>query len=164
MQIKFCFRWHVTWPWQWDFDNDRNRDLGREIFKKMMNLTISSGYHKSGTRTQWGLDQDFLKDHVYPLIKARSIIHDSFMCAQFNDSRPFPTRPNGNCLGSAGECETNKQFFECPISRRPAEHKNRTLCWNKIFWWLSERLYQILNFLQLVTNFYKRTYFLEIEY
>ena len=114
--------------------NERDRHLGKEIFKKMMDSTIARKYHARGTETKKGLDQAFLSDHVYPLIKSRSIIHDSYLCMNYKDSVPFPTERIGRCFIGASyvldrqkDCE-NTTFFECAVSCRPAEHKNWKFC------------------------------------
>ncbi len=115
----------------WGFYNGRDRALGRQIFKKMTNKTIASRYHKSGAATKRGPDQFFLTDHVYPLIKTRSIVHDSYTCSSYKYSEAFPTQRIGSCfIGASGDqlhCE-KKQFYECPLRCRPAEHKNWTYC------------------------------------
>ena len=52
-----------------------------------------------------GVDQDFLKHHVYGLIKNNSLIHDSFTCAIF-DGTAFPSKRVGNCfIGSTDGCD-----------------------------------------------------------
>ncbi len=114
----------------WGFYNERDRQLGKEIFKQMMNK--ASNYHKSGTKTLRGPDQFFLTDHVYPLVKSRSIIHDSYTCKQFKDSQPFPTKRVGGCYVAIQEwdglCIKNNKFPDCPVDCRPGEQKNWTLC------------------------------------
>ena len=64
----------------WGFYNERERQLGQEIFRTLMNESIARKHHESGTEMIKGLDQFFLHDHVYPLIKTRSVIHDSYLC------------------------------------------------------------------------------------
>lgn len=35
----------------------------------------------------WQVDQNFLRDEVYPIVKHRSLVHDEFF-----EKRPFPTK------------------------------------------------------------------------
>ncbi len=116
----------------WGFYNERDRQLGKEIFKKIINEAIANKYHKAGTKTKKGPDQFFLTDHVYPLIKSQSIIHDSYLCQHYRDSKPFPTQRIGNCfIGSPQKNQANcelKKFIECPIDCRPIEHRNWNFC------------------------------------
>jgi hypothetical protein len=119
----------------WGFYNQRNRGLGKKIFNKMMNPTVASKYHQSGTRTKRGPDQHFLTDHVYPLIKSRSVIHDSYLCARYKDSKPFPTERVGYCYIAVhhfyeGSCLTNKSNLgpECPMKCQSAEHRDWKYC------------------------------------
>ena len=114
----------------WGFYNERDRELGKEIFKKMMNK--ASKYHKSGTKTVRGPDQFFLSDHVYPFIKSKSIIHDSYLCKNYENSQPFPTERVGGCYVAIqqwdGICAQKNRLPICPEICRPAEHKNWTFC------------------------------------
>ncbi len=117
----------------WGFYNERNRDLAKEIFRKMIDTKIAGNYHKNGTQTKRGPDQFFLNDHVYPLIKSESIIHDSYCCVQYGDSKPFPTERVGSCYVATmemnGYCATNKTLLpECPMACRLNEHKDWTHC------------------------------------
>lgn len=44
---------------------------------------------------QYGADQNFLKRHVWPRLKANTIQHVSFGCARFKGSRPIPVKRKG---------------------------------------------------------------------
>ena len=61
----------------WGFYNEWARQSGKLIFRTLIKDSISSKNHESGTETKRGPDHFFLHDHVYPLIKSRSTIHDS---------------------------------------------------------------------------------------
>ena len=99
----------------WGFYNDRDRISGKEIFKKMIDKTIASQYHKSGAETKRGPDQFFLSDHVYPIVKSRSIIHDSYYCMHYANSTSFPTERVGSCYVGIIEwdssCAKNKTLL-----------------------------------------------------
>ena len=112
----------------WRFYNEPNRDLAKKNFKK-----IAGKYLKNGIKTKRGPDQFFLNDHVYPLIKSQSIIHDSYCCVHYGDSKPFPTERVGSCfIGSVDtkeSCAENKRLLpEGPMVCRPTEHKDWTRC------------------------------------
>lgn len=120
----------------WGFFNERSRELATELFRKMIDVNIASKYHKNGTIFRKGGDQSFLTDHIYPFIKDRSIIHDSYKCEVYKDGEPFPTERAGFCYVAIHHfyeeaCMTNKSNMhdkECPFACRPAEHKNWKYC------------------------------------
>ena len=114
----------------WGFHNKRDRNLGKEIFKKIIDPSIAKKYHTSGTKTKTGPDQFFLADHVYPLIKSRSIIHDSYTCKNYENSKPFPTKRVADCfIGDSDMAGCgNKTFHECPVACRPDNHQDWIFC------------------------------------
>jgi len=117
----------------WGFYNERDRNLGKQIFKNLTDQLIASKYHESGTETKDGPDQFFLHDYVYPIIRSRSTIHDSYLCKQYNDSEPFPTERVGFCYVAVHhnfieKCATNDTLNECPMLCRPVENKNWKYC------------------------------------
>lgn len=63
-----------------------------------------------------------------PLIKDKSIIHDSHFCKNLG-GEPYPTQRKGNCfIAFIGACNTSASFFDCPIECRPKDHLNWTKC------------------------------------
>jgi len=89
----------------WGFYNQRDRNLGTRIFKIIIDPNIAKIYI-NGKVTEKGPDQRFLTKYVYPLIRSGSIIHDSFLCNQYKDSKPFPSKRIGSCfVGATGEEE-----------------------------------------------------------
>ena len=117
----------------WGFYNERNRILAKEIFRKIIDTKIAGKYHKNGTETKRGPDQFFLNDHVYPILKSQSIIHDSYCCVHYEGSKPFPSERVGSCfIGSVNtkeSCAENKKLLpECPMVCRPTEHKDWARC------------------------------------
>jgi len=114
----------------WGFYNQRDRNLGKGIFKKIIDPNISKKFI-NGKVTEKGPDQHFLTTYVYPLIRSRSVIHDSFLCNNYKDSKPFPTKRIGSCfIGAAGNYEkcSQEKFHECPINCRPEAHKDWVTC------------------------------------
>ena len=111
----------------WGFYNSRDRNLANKIFDLIKNPKIANVYNKNLTSPK-GRDQHFLKDYVYPLVKNKSIVHDSFLCVRFGGD-PFPTKRVGDCfLGSARVCNPNSTFHQCPIKCRPKDHQEWTSC------------------------------------
>lgn len=114
----------------WGFYNSRNRDLANILFKSILNSNISSKYNLNYTSPK-GYDQYFLSTYVYPEISRNSIIHDSYFCLTINDSKPFPTKRNGDCFVGTLEhsCnDKNPKFEPCPIQCRPKNHLDWTFC------------------------------------
>ena len=97
----------------WGFYNAKNRELSNKIFNLILNQQIALNYNLESRK---GLDQYFLADKVYPLIKQEAVIHDSFLCLSYGDSQPFPTKRIGNCfIGAPGGCNQTGIFYSCPI-------------------------------------------------
>jgi hypothetical protein len=64
----------------------------------------------------WQVDQNFLKEHIYPLVKENSIVHDPFF-----ENKPFPSkRPPGMFVGQA--YNANDSLFEPDHSSILQEH------------------------------------------
>lgn len=113
----------------WGFYNSRNRRMADDIFAKLKNHQIMNKYKKKDAK---GHDQFFLTDEVYPMIKAHSIIHDSFCCKIYKDSKPFPNQRIGDCfiamiVGINHDCR-NRTFHKCPLECRPSDHQDWTTC------------------------------------
>jgi hypothetical protein len=95
--------------------NELNLNLARKIFELMLNKQLALKYNFESRK---GLDQFFLADHVYPLIKQDAVIHDSYLCLNYRDSQPFPTKRIGNCfVGAVGGCNETGILFICPIGK-----------------------------------------------
>lgn len=113
----------------WGFYNSRNRGLADNIFSKLKNPQIMNKYKNKNEK---GYDQFFLADHVYHMIKAHSVIHDSFCCNEYKDSQPFPIQRIGNCFVGMRtnvnyDCR-NKTFYQCPSQCRLKSHQDWTSC------------------------------------
>lgn len=53
--------------------------------------SMISNYNKGEYDNKWQVDQNFLRDIVYPIVKDKSIVHDEFF-----EKKPFPTQRIGN--------------------------------------------------------------------
>jgi len=76
-----------------------------------------------------GYDQDLLEQHVWPLVKNVTVVHDAYLCTRYRapHTRPWPTRRNigtWNFVGSAGSSIER----ECPPECRPKNHQDWTTC------------------------------------
>ena len=60
-------------------------------------------------RDYWQVDQDFLRDVVYPIVKNNAFVHDEFF-----DKRPFPSARQG--LEFVGEVY-DEHDCPCPLTR-----------------------------------------------
>lgn len=110
----------------WGMKTKIDLKLSQNIFSMIMNKTLSIIYNQNGNSAKEA-DQDFLRDHVYRLIRKNSTIHDSYHCLRFADSQPFPTqRINDDHVGSYISNKT--KIFPCPFECRPSEHKNWEFC------------------------------------
>ena len=111
----------------WGFKMYKNRGIAKKIFNRILNRKGSFLYKRDDRKP---FDQFFLSDKVYPLIRDRSLIHDSYLCNRFKDSVPFPSQREGNCfIGSPLSCNLeSKSFFKCPIECRPLHGLNWTYC------------------------------------
>ena len=114
----------------WGFKNSLDRNLSNHLLKFILSKHLSFSYNIRNINKKGG-DQEFLSRYVYPLIKSRSLIHDSFKCEKYEFSQPWPTKRLSDCyVGSPSNCnESNKKsFYECPLNCRPKDHKNWTYC------------------------------------
>ena len=95
-----------------------------------------------------GGDQDFLRDHVWPLIDHQHglISHDSYHCMEYPSTKAWPTQRLGpkHYVGAGVDVSTafkfmNENFTEpfpgktygqgaCPIECRPPHHLDWTFC------------------------------------
>ena len=65
-----------------------------------------ANYDKGDFDNKWQVDQNFLRDIVYPKVMDNSIIHDSFF-----ERKPFPTqRINGEFVGSVFDEHDNMEI------------------------------------------------------
>lgn len=111
----------------WGFKSSDDRKLANDIITKIKNKNISEKYNFNSRK---GLDQHFLRNEIYALIKGKSIIHDSYLCTRFKDSEPFPSKRKGNCfVGRVGPCnESDNSFFKCPLECRLNNHSDWLKC------------------------------------
>jgi hypothetical protein len=112
----------------WGLKSHQNRSLANIIFNLILDRNISAKYNYNLNSPKQG-DQQFLNQYVYPLIRHTSLIHDSFLCNHYKDSRPFPTKRNGDCfIGNPFKCSTNETFIKCPLQCRPINHTDWEYC------------------------------------
>jgi len=112
----------------WGFNRSKNKKLADEILNRILNKNDSIIFKPEIPE---GLDQSFLGKKVYPLIKDKSIIHDSYLCKHYKDGTPFPTQLKGNCfIGRIGHCDENGTlpYGKCPIECRPKNHQDWLYC------------------------------------
>lgn len=111
----------------WGFKSNFDRKLSNDLINKIINKHLAKKYNFNSKK---GLDQYFLRDKIYDLIKDKSIIHDSYWCNRFNDSEPFPTKRKGNCfVGKIGLCnEYDNSFAKCPLECRLKNHSDWLQC------------------------------------
>ncbi|RNA36727.1 hypothetical protein BpHYR1_050669 [Brachionus plicatilis] len=106
----------------WSFKTSKDRNLGKEIFEDIINKNSSTKFKPRGISVK-GYDQHFLSKHVYPRIKDKSTIHDSYLCKKYPKSKPWPTQRKGNCfVGRVGRCNETGVFKPCPKECRPHDH------------------------------------------
>lgn len=105
----------------WGLNKRIDENQAKEIIKLILDKNDAIKYNKN---SQKGLDQNFLTDKVYHLIKDKSITHDSYLCKKYKHSEPFPTRRiDGLFVGindKYGKLEGPN--YECPIECRPNNH------------------------------------------
>lgn len=70
-----------------------------------------------------------LQNYLWPLIKENALVHDSYTCAMFPGSMPFPTqRVNHTFVGMSSD-EKQLQLEPCPTVCRPSDHQDWEYCW-----------------------------------
>lgn len=113
----------------WGFYSKRNRDLADELFKLILSLKLSRKYNRK-LKNLKGFDQFFLRDQIYSKIKEHSIIHDSYHCEKFKDSKPFPTKRQGDCFVGGINCNRSATavILNCPKECRPKNHQDWLTC------------------------------------
>ena len=115
----------------WGFRPVLNRTFSNHFLQILLNQPLIARY--GGRR-----DQDFLAEFVWPQIQNNVIAHDSFLCQTpyGKNSLPWPTRrvhPSNNIscfVGCVRPCCTGGKypFGECPMSCRPENHTDWTMC------------------------------------
>lgn len=109
----------------WGFKIDKARELGKKIFSKIVDKRLSALYNPK-KKSPKGYDQYFLS---YIEIKNNSTIHDSFLCKSYPNSKPWPTKREGDCfVGRVGKCNITGKFKICPKECRSAEHFDWESC------------------------------------
>ena len=113
----------------WGFHRSRKQNLANHISSLILDPEISKQFKQQNGK---GLDQSFLSQYIYPLIKEKSMIHDSYFCQLYDtkNSKPFPSRRIGNCFvgGFTEFCKHNDTYYECPVECRPKEHTDWKTC------------------------------------
>ena len=113
----------------WGFKNYLNRKLADKMFSLIIDKDLAKQYNEKRDSPK-GNDQFFLGSHVYDLIKTNSVVHDSYLCENYRDSKPWPTQRVGNCfVGSPGDCNaTATDFYDCPDKCKPRNHLDWKKC------------------------------------
>ncbi|CAF0858725.1 unnamed protein product [Brachionus calyciflorus] len=112
----------------WGFKSSLDRYLSNHIYNLIIDRKLSVKYKPNGTDAK-GYDQKFLSNHIYEKINLLSLVHDSYTCKTYANSRPYPSQRIGNCfIGSAGDCDTKAKFDQCPLECRPKDHLDWTSC------------------------------------
>ena len=81
----------------WGFYNSRDFFMANSIFDLILNVNMAKKCSMRKCKNKYNGDQNFLKQYVYPKIKRRSTVHDSFKCALYG-GEPFPTKRKGDCF------------------------------------------------------------------
>ena len=116
----------------WGYANYRNREIGKSLVNNLKSKKIMKKFNMDN-KNKKGKDQDFLKEHVWPIAYTNALIHDSFFCNIYGGI-PFPTeRPKNHCFVSCSYCCDDKfnqkwDFGECPKKCRPFRYQNWTFC------------------------------------
>ena len=82
-----------------------------------------------------GGDQHYLSHYIYPIAKESILLHNSYLCAKFPGSVPWPTQRPENWL-FVGEARgilevqhnNHKPLPECPPACRPPDHQDWIYC------------------------------------
>lgn len=106
-----------------------DRHLASRIFRLLMNVGLCRRFNAGG-RSQKMFDQYFLAQHVYGLVFRNAVIHDSYHCKKYANSKPFPTqRIIMDHVGSVkSELNETKNIRACPKVCRPPDHQDWTFC------------------------------------
>lgn len=112
----------------WGFKVEKARKIGQKIFKLFRDKRLMGKFNRNG-KSPKGSDQEFLSKYVYNEIKDDSIVHDSFLCKNYQNSEPWPTQRKGNCfVGRVGKFNESGLYFKCPFECRPEQSKNWESC------------------------------------
>ncbi|XP_068213707.1 uncharacterized protein [Palaemon carinicauda] len=83
----------------------------------------------------WDYDQRLLRRILWPLIRNRTMVHNSYTCKASifqgqGSSRPFPTQREGLNYTGYGKTkiEVTKLLTACPLVCRPPSHQDWILC------------------------------------
>lgn len=116
----------------WGFRSELDRALARQLLHMFTSPSMHRWYDLHRHEKQ--ADQIFLEDFYRRFVEVNMTAHDSFHCARFPQSRPFPKqRPVYYChvggYGCCGPLFLNASFpHECPYECRPTEHKEWVFC------------------------------------
>ena len=111
----------------WGLKLSQNRELARSFFYKIQDKTMAANFLKNGVSRKW-LDQKFLAVHVYKYIRNISMIHDSYLCKVYQDSKPYPTKRKGNYFIGSVAIMNYKILPPCPIECRPKSNQDWDRC------------------------------------
>ena len=113
----------------WTAAQHRDRLLFLRLFGVLLDSSRVQQYTLAG-------DQNLLGDLIWPHVKHRTLVYDSYTCEQFHDGiqRPYPTRrPSMDChLGCVRPCCQNSSKNAigkpCPPQCRPKTHPDWLYC------------------------------------
>ncbi len=101
-------------------DLDRAQRLKNDIFASLNDEDNVDKY----------FDQKVLKDKVWPVIKSKALVHDSYYCQDIG--RPFPTQRQNFTYVGFGPTKSYAakliQAQRCPLDCRPERHKDWEYC------------------------------------
>ena len=114
----------------WGFSRARDPTTAARIYARVQRRRVAAHYNRPVANAK-GRDQHFLSYYVYPLLRGRSTVHDSYLCQVYRDSEPFPSRRQKSCYVGAAmpyDCMSSEQYYVCPVACRPKEHTDWTYC------------------------------------
>ena len=77
----------------WGFQNKLNRSLANFILNRALDREINKKLIDD--YGNYGPDQMFLSRYIFNFTRNQSIIHTSYHCEKWIESRPFPTKRFG---------------------------------------------------------------------
>ena len=79
----------------WGIQGERSLDLAANVFER----------HQGQFGSEYGSDQKFLAQHIYPIFRRDSIAHDAFYSFTGENKRGIPDRKNGEFIGERITCQ-----------------------------------------------------------
>ena len=76
----------------WGFKIAQNRSLTNYIYALITDKILAQSFNPVQSNERGEFDQHFLGQYVWPIAVKNSTAHDSYTCARYENSKPFPTR------------------------------------------------------------------------